>query len=245
MINHILVVDDDPDILAVLTDSLTIAGYTVTAVGDGSAMREALANHAFTLVILDLRLPGESGLDLAREVSQQWDMPIMMLTGQGDETDRIIGLEVAADDYLMKPVNLREFVARVNAQVRRYRKQGSGTGPGTIAVATPGESYVFDHWILNITSRKLLRGDQEVSLTFGEFGLLETLVKAPQRVFSRDELLAKSRRLQSEVFDRTIDVLILRLRRKIETNPKQPQYIQTERGLGYVFRANVQHISQS
>jgi len=235
---RILVVDDELAMRELLQDLLEVGGYAVQAVADGRAMRLALEQTAFALVMLDLRLKGEDGMQLARTLRQQSGIPIMMLTGKGDATDRILGLEMAADDFLMKPFNNRELLARVRALLRR-----------TTELSTPvvrrddgysHERLAFGGWVVDLTSRELLRPNGEPeSLTYAEFGLLEVLVRAPHRVFSRDQLLESTRGFDADVFDRTIDVLILRLRRKIEPNPKQPQYIRTERGVGYLFAAPV------
>ncbi len=235
---RILVVDDEPAMRELLQTLLEDSGYAVTAVAGGEAMRQALESQAFSLVILDLRLKGEDGLQLARELRQRSAIPIMMLTGKGDETDRILGLELAADDFLMKPFNNRELLARVRAMLRRTTQLSAPVARKEDAYSH--ERVSFEGWVLDLTSRELLRPDGgPESLTFAEFGLLEALVRSPNRVFSREQLLASTRGIDTDVFDRTIDVLILRLRRKIEPNPKQPRFIRTERGVGYVFCASV------
>ncbi len=234
---HVLVVDDDPEIRAVLSDALTENGYQATAVDDGASMWEVLNTQGCDLLILDLRLNQENGLQLARDVRRQSAIPIMMLTGQGDEMDRILGLELAADDYLMKPFNVRELLARVHALIRRSTELSHTFQE---PVETDHECLFFGNWILDVTARQLKDiSGKPVDLTFGEFNLLETFAKSPDRVFSREQLLERTRSLDADVFDRTIDVLILRLRRKIEPNPKQPQYILTERGVGYFFSGPV------
>jgi len=235
---RLLVVDDEAPMRELLQDLLESGGYEVITVANGEGMRLALQEHACSLVILDLRLRGEDGMQLAREIRTQSSIPIMMLTGKGDETDRILGLELAADDFLMKPFNNRELLARVRAMLRR-----------TTELSTPlvrkedrysHERLSFDGWVMDLTSRELLRPDgTPETLTHGEFVLLEVLVKSPNRAFSRDQLLEATRGFNTDVFDRTIDVLILRLRRKIEPNPRQPRYIRTERGIGYIFHATV------
>jgi len=235
---RILVVDDELAMRELLQDLLEDGGYDVLTVADGGAMRQALDQSAYALVILDLRLKGEDGMQLARALRQQSSIPIMMLTGKGDETDRILGLELAADDFLMKPFNNRELLARVRAMLRRTTQLSAPLARREDTYSH--ERLTFDHWVLDLTSRELLRPDGEPeSLTYAEFGLLEVLVRAPNRVFSRDQLLESTRGFDADVFDRTIDVLILRLRRKIEPNPKQPRYIRTERGVGYLFAATV------
>lgn len=235
--HHIAVVDDEIDILNVLEDALLDEGYRVSALHSGRALHALIAKDPVDLIVLDLKLAGESGLQVARDVRLTSPVPIMMLTGKGDETDRILGLEVAADDFLMKPFNLRELMARVHALLRRS-KQLSVT-PRTVS-DRQHDCLWFDDWRLDLTRRVLYNpDDQPVNLTFGEFNLLESLVSSANRVLSRDSLLESTRGADSESFDRSIDVLILRLRRKLEVNPKQPRYILTERGLGYVFRAQV------
>ncbi len=235
---RILVVDDEPAMRELLDDLFTDAGYQVVSAADGEGLRKAIAAQPCSLVILDLRLKGEDGLMLARELRQQSSIPIMMLTGKGDETDRILGLELAADDYLMKPFNNRELLARVRAMLRRTTELSSPQVRKEDRYSH--QRFSFDGWVMDLTSRELFNPDgRPEPLTFAEFGLLEVFVKSPNRVLSRDQLLELSRGLEADVFDRTIDVLILRLRRKIEPNPKQPRYIRTERGLGYIFSAPV------
>lgn len=238
--DHLLVVDDDPDMRALLNDALSAQGYAVHAVANGQDMRAALARFDIALVILDLKLEREDGLALARELRQTSAVPIMMLTGKGDETDRILSLELAADDFLMKPFNLRELLARVHALLRRSRQ----IQPAETPVNEAHERFAFGQWILDFTARELTdtRG-QRVDLTYAEFNLLEAFVRAPSRVWSREQLLEHSRGLDATVYDRTIDVLILRLRRKIEPNPRQPQYIRTERGVGYLFASDVRRLA--
>lgn len=238
--DHLLVVDDDADMRALLNDALSAQGYAVHAVANGQDMRAAMARFDIALVILDLKLEREDGLALARELRQTNAVPIMMLTGKGDETDRILSLELAADDFLMKPFNLRELLARVHALLRRTRQ----VQPATTTLQETHERFAFGQWVLDFTARELTdtRG-QRVDLTYAEFNLLEAFVRAPSRVWSREQLLEHSRGLDSTVYDRTIDVLILRLRRKIEPNPRQPQYIRTERGVGYLFASEVRRLA--
>ena len=235
---RILVVDDEQAMRELLKDLFEDAGYEVSVAANGQSMKRALEEKACALVILDLRLKGEDGLVLARELRQASSIPIMMLTGKGDETDRILGLELAADDYLMKPFNNRELLARVRAMLRRTTELSSPQIRKEDSYSH--QRFSFDHWVLDLTSRELFGPDGSVEpLTYAEFGLLEVFVQSPNRALSRDQLLELSRGIESDVFDRTIDVLILRLRRKIEPNPKQPRYIRTERGLGYIFTAAV------
>ena len=231
----LLIVDDEPDIRHLLTDALAQKGYQVRDASQGSEMWQVLAEQSVDLVIMDLYLQEEDGLQLAREVRERYATPIMMLTGKGDETDRILGLELAADDYMMKPFNLRELTARIHALLRR-----SATMSPLQTLNSDHECLYFGKWILDLTARQLRdQHGEEVILTLGEFSLLETLATRPDRVLSREQIIDLSRGLETEVFDRTVDVLILRLRRKLEANPKAPEFIKTQRGLGYLFQGPV------
>lgn len=235
---HVLVVDDEPEIRELLADLLSSHGFQPLLAADGQQMREQFATNKVDLLLLDLRLRNEDGMDLARSVHSEYDLPILMLTGKGDETDRILGLELAADDFMMKPFNNRELIARIRALLRRTKStHESQQDPIRSAVGGAADQLSFDGWTLNLSARTLTRPDGSLEqLTFAEFSLLEVLVRAPNRVHSREQLLEASRGIETDVFDRTIDVLILRLRRKIEPDPRHPSYIQTERGLGYIFR---------
>lgn len=234
---HIVVVDDEKDVRDVLSDALCQLGYTVTRAENGVAL---MATTNIDLAVIDLRLNNEDGLHLARRLRESSNIPIMMLTGKGDETDRIIGLEVAADDYMMKPFNLREFTARINALLRRSQR----TGITAEAVNSTEPFYRFADWTLNLSRRTLTREDgYSPELTYGEFSLLEAFLSAPQRVLTRDQLLEKTHGYDSDSLDRTIDVLVVRLRRKIEANPRIPQLIKTERGVGYRFDATVSKLT--
>lgn len=234
----ILVVDDEADMRDLLHDVLIDSGFDAVTVATGREMWETLSQSPFSLIILDLRLKAEDGMQLARELREQSVIPIMMLTGKGDETDRIIGLETAADDFLMKPFNIRELVARVRALLRRNAVL-AGRGASKADLHSH-RRLAFDQWVLDLTARELRQPDgAPVELTFAEFNLLEALVGAPNRILSRDQILEMTRGQDCEVFDRTIDVLILRLRRKLEPNPRQPRYIRTERGIGYSFTAQI------
>ena len=233
----VLLVDDDPDIRALLADALQQKGYLALLAENGEQMWQQLSDNDIALIIMDLYLSQEDGLQLAREVRAQFSMPIMMLTGKGDETDRVLGLELAADDYMMKPFSLRELMARIHALIRRSTQL---TPTLAKAIDESHECLSFGHWLLDLTARQLLdQQGQQVILTLGEFSLLEVLAKHPDRVLTREQLLDMSRGLVSDVFDRTVDVLILRLRRKIEQNPKTPEFIKTQRGLGYLFQGPV------
>ncbi|OEE62265.1 DNA-binding response regulator [Enterovibrio norvegicus FF-33] len=232
-VSHIVVVDDEHDVRTVLTDALRQIGYTVTPVSTGD---ELYAADNVDLAVIDLRLNNEDGLQLARQLRENSDIPIMMLTGKGDETDRIIGLEVAADDYMMKPFNLREFTARINALLRRSQNAGTKR----VSVETNETVYQFDDWTLYLSRRLLQHADGRTpDLTYGEFSLLEAFISSPQRVLTREHLMERTHGYDSDSLDRTIDVLVVRLRRKIESNPRIPRLIKTERGLGYCFDASV------
>ncbi|TBW58095.1 response regulator transcription factor [Marinobacter halodurans] len=237
---HLVIVDDEVDILDVLEDALTLEGYRVTPLRRGRDLLDLLERAPVDLIILDLRLEQENGLRVAQQVRERSPIPIMMLTGKGDETDRILGLEMAADDFLMKPFNLREVIARVRALLRRSTELS--VTPRTLS-AEPQGGLVFDGWQLNLSRRQLFNPKGEaVELTSGEFNLLAVMVQSPNRVLSRDVLLERTHGRETESFDRTIDVLVLRLRRKLEENPKAPRYIKTERGMGYRFEASVSQL---
>ena len=232
---NVLIVDDEADMRELLCDLIESNGLRATAVDDGAAMREQLAAGDYALLILDLRLRREDGLTLARSVRESSAIPIIILTGKGDETDRILGLELAADDYLMKPFNPRELLARVRALLRRA---GGELAPARAVRAPADEHNVsrFGQWLLDFSSRTLRdQHDQPCPLTPSEYALLEAFVRNSNRVLTRDKLLENLRGENADVFDRTIDVLILRLRRKIERNPCHPEFIRTERGIGYIF----------
>ncbi len=238
---RILVVDDDPDMRATLDDLLVHAGFDVDGVADGVQMRQALARHTYSLAMLDLRLQWEDGARLARELRGASRIPIIMISGASDETDRVLSLEETADDFLIKPFNQRELLARVRAVLRRIAEpRAPAERAATASAGTPHERLRFGPWILDLHDRALRGEDGSACpLTSAEYRLLEALVRQPHRVWAREQLLEQTRSDEVEVFDRAIDVLILRLRRKIEPNPKCPRYICTERGLGYVFSADV------
>jgi two-component system OmpR family response regulator len=234
---HILVIDDDPAMRQLIADYLGANDLRVTAVATGAEMTRTLAEDAIDLVVLDLRLAGEDGMLLARNLRDESAIPIIMVTGKQDEADRVMGLELGADDYVTKPFSPRELLARIRAVLRRYQ---------TAREVLPARdekrrAYRFAGWELNVRTRRLTAPDRRrVELSTGEFNLLEAFCAAPQRVLSRDQLLDLSRLHTAEVYDRAIDVQILRLRRKIEPNPARPEYIVTERGLGYVFSVPVE-----
>lgn len=238
---HILVVDDDPAITEMVGQYLAEHDFHVTAAHSGAEMRKALEEAPVQLVLMDLRLRGESGLTLARDLRESSAVPVIILTGQAEEADRVMGLELAADDYVVKPFSLRELLARIRAVLRRYATASPSTRSGA---AGDARAYRFDGWELNLGLRRLRAPDErDIELSLGEFSLLHALCRAPGRVLSRDQLLEMTRRDAGAVYDRAIDVQILRLRRKIESDPSTPRYIRTERGAGYIFDASVQLIA--
>jgi two-component system OmpR family response regulator len=231
---HILVVDDDREIRELLARFLERQRLRVTAVRDTREARRVWPNIHFHLVVLDLMLPGESGLDFARWLRAESDVPIVMLTALGEETDRIIGLELGADDYVSKPFNPRELLARIRAVLRR------GTGEGERRDDRQPRALYFNGWTLEPARRRLLNPDGvEVPLTGGEYDLLIALVDRANKVLTRDILLDLLRGRQAGPFDRAIDVAISRLRRKLEDDGRHSQLIKTVRGGGYVLAAEV------
>lgn len=228
---HILIVDDHREIRDLVSRALTKEGFRVSTAADGRAMRKALSDSRIDLILLDLMLPGEDGLSLCRAVRAESDIPIIMLTAKGDEVDRVIGLEMGADDYLGKPFGSRELIARIKAVLRRSRERP--------AEATSGERYHryrFDRWTLDTSARELLRDDGvTVPLSTGEYDLLIALVERPQRVLSRDQLLDLARGRSVSGLDRSIDTQVSRLRKKLERDPGDPKVIKTVWGGGYMF----------
>jgi len=233
---HILAIDDDPAMRELVANYLSGNDLRVTAVATGAEMAQALAQHAIDLVVLDLRLAGEDGMELARKLREQGATPIIIVTGKQDEADRVMGLELGADDYVTKPFSPRELLARIRAVLRRYQTARAML----LAHGDKRRAYRFAGWELNLRSRRLTSPEgRRVELTNGELNLLQAFCAAPRQVLTREQLLDLSRWNCAEVYDRAIDVQILRLRRKIELNPAQPQYIKTERGAGYVFSVPV------
>ena len=233
---HILVVDDDREIRDLLSKFLERQGMRVTAARDAKEARRLWPLGRYHLVVLDLMLPGESGLDLARWLRAEASVPIVMLTAMAEETDRIVGLELGADDYLGKPFNPRELLARIRAVLRR----ASGDA-GAASKEPPAKAIRFAGWVLEPARRRLLNPDgAEVPLTGGEYELLQVLVERPNRVLTRDMLMDLLRGRQAGPFDRAIDVAVSRLRRKLEDDGRNPSLIKTVRGGGYVLAANVE-----
>lgn len=232
---HVLVVDDDPQIGDLLSQFLGSQGFRVTAVEDGKEMRKAIAGNDISVVVLDLMLPGEDGLSLLQWLRATTNLPVIMLTAMDAEADRVVGLELGADDYLTKPFSTRELLARIRAVLRR-----------TMAPAFPGgtgersQTLEFNGWVLNVTHRTLHSADDvQVDLTSGEFDLLLAFLHHPQQVLTRDQLLELARGRVSGPLDRTIDVQVGRLRQKLETDPKNPELLKTIRGGGYMLTCDV------
>ncbi len=232
---HLLLVDDDPELRDLLRDYLGQAGYRITAVADGREMLKAMDAAPYDLVILDIMLPGEDGLSLCRRLRAQSRIPILMLTARGDEIDRIVGLEMGADDYLSKPFNPRELLARIKSILRR-----AGSLPENLA-AEDVHSFRFAGWTLDAQNRQLRSPDGVVvDLSGVEFKILRVLVERPNRVLSRDQLLEFTQGREASPFDRAIDVQIGRLRRKLDDDAREPRLIKTVRNEGYVLAVEVE-----
>jgi len=232
---NILVVDDDPEILRMVSTYLTGEGYGVETATNGTRMGEILKTHAIDLVILDLGLPGQDGLELARLLRANSDIGIIILTGRGEVVDRVVGLEIGADDYLTKPVSLRELLARVRSVLRRQAAAQTKRGSGA-----PNQAR-FAGWSLDFNARKLTANDgSAIPLTTAEFRLLGALVVEAQQPVHRDRLLELVAEREWTPYDRSIDVLVGKLRQKMEPDPKNPTLIKTERGVGYLLAADVE-----
>lgn len=225
---RVLVVDDDPALCQLLLDYLGSNGLEVRTVADGVAMRQVLGTWPADAIVMDLMLPGEDGLSLTRHLKAQSDIPVLMLSARGEEVDRVIGLEVGADDYLPKPFGPRELLARLRALLRRPQL------PATAAPA-PAARPAFGHYQLDTVGHRLLRDGHEVGLTSAEYELLAAFVAHPGRVLSRDWLIDHLKGYDRDPFDRSIDSRVTRLRRKIEHDPANPLHIRTVRGEGYLF----------
>jgi two-component system OmpR family response regulator len=232
--DHILVVDDDVEIRGLLRDYLTRNDFRVTTVGDGQGMWQALEQARVDLVILDLMLPGDDGLVLCRNLRARSAVPIIMLTARGEDLDRIVGLEMGADDYLPKPFNPRELLARIKVILRRAKGVPLGGLPDHV------QRIHFAGWVLDVTARHLVAPDGlVVTLSAGEYRLLRVFLEHPNRVLTRDQLLDLSQGKDYGPFDRSIDVQVSRLRRRLREDSKEPVLIKTVRGEGYVFAAQV------
>ena len=233
---HILAVDDDPSVRKMIEDYLGDNELRVTALASGREIAQVMARDTIDLVVLDWRMPGEDGMEIARRLRADSHVPIIMLTGRKDEADRVMGLELGADDYLTKPFSPRELLARIRALLRRARAQQT-VADGLQKI----RAYRFAGFELNVRLRRLVGpGGANIALTNSEFNLLAAFLASPQRVLSRDQLLGLSRLHNDEVYDRSVDVQIGRLRRKIQARKDAAELIRTERGAGYVFTAPVE-----
>lgn len=229
-LKKILMVDDDARMRELLKRYLTEQGFNIEVVADAKEMDAALLTCAYDLLVLDLMLPGEDGLTIIRRLrANHMTTPVIMLTARGDEVDRIIGLEMGADDYLPKPFNPRELLARINAVMRRQSQLNEP------AKTSKPESFRFGEFVFDPTNRSLTRNGEPVTITSGEFTLLKVFTEHPRHPLSRDSLMQLARGRELDVFDRSIDVQVSRLRRLIEPDPAHPRYLQTMWGFGYVF----------
>ncbi len=242
--SRLLVVDDDPSIRTMLVEYLSSHRFAVQAVDSGSAMRAEIERDLPDLILLDLRMPGEDGIALARFLRERYDVGIIMVTASGDVVDRVVGLEVGADDYIAKPFEPRELLARVRSVLRRMQAKAQAPAEESGAVVTAGASaqeastprQYIGRCQLDVDSRRLFDGEEEVPITAMEFELLRVFLANPNRVLSRDQLLMRTRNREWEPFDRSIDIRIGRLRRKIEPDPTgEPRCIRTVRNGGYMY----------
>ena len=233
--DHILIVDDDRDIRDLLSEYLQKQGYRTTVAGDGRAMRAVLGRNKPALIVLDLMLPGEDGLTLCREIRAHSDIPIIMLTARGEEVDRIVGLEMGADDYLSKPFSPRELVARIKSILRRTRALPLNLKPDHISMMR------FSGWMLDVATRNLVSPQGvTIALSGTDFKLLRIFLDHPNRVLTRDQLIDMTQSRDAGPFDRSIDLQVSRLRRRLNDNPKEPTIIKTSRGEGYVLASDVE-----
>jgi len=235
---HIAVLDDEVDITQLLGNYLQSQGFRVSQVHSGRDLMVLMGADTPALVLLDLGLPGEDGFAIARQLREHWHCGLVIVTGRGDAVDKVVGLEIGADDYVTKPFDLRELLARVKAVLRRLTPPDRPAAAATPATppATARERFGFAGWTLDTAARRLLDGQgQDVSLTSGEFDLLSAFVRHPGRVLSRDFLLEQTRGREAAPFDRTIDVQVGRLRKKLEDDPENPALIKSVRGAGYIF----------
>ncbi|ADU69175.1 response regulator [Pantoea sp. At-9b] len=236
-IDHILVVDDDRDIRELITDYLMKSGYRATGAANGREMRAVLAANAVDLVVLDIMMPGDDGLTLCRQLRSdpQRNLPILMLTARSEDSDRILGLEMGADDYLIKPFVARELLARIKAILRRTRAL-----PPNLQITETGRLIAFGDWQLDTSARHLLDNDGViVALSGAEYRLLRVFLDHPQRVLTRDQLLNLTQGRDAELFERSIDLLVSRLRQRLREDAREPAYIKTVRSEGYVLAAPV------
>ena len=229
---HILIVDDDPDIRDTVQDYFELNGYDVSQADDGATMAEVLGKRAADVVLMDLNLPGDDGLALTRKLRDTGNTHIIMLTAAGDTVDRILGLEMGADDYVPKPFDLRELLARVKSVLRRYAEPEKRS----IELEQRPEMIRMGRCMLDLAAHRLFSADgAEIPLTSMEFDLLQAFARNPDRVLTRNRLLDIAHNRDADVFDRSIDVRMARIRRKIEIDPEKPQVLKTVRGAGYIF----------
>jgi DNA-binding response OmpR family regulator len=234
---HVLAIDDDPIVRQAIAEYLSQHEFRVTAVADGRAMQAVLADEVVDLMVLDLKLEAEDGMALACRLREESAIPIVMLTSRREEADRVMGLELGADDYLTKPFSPRELLARIRAVLRRRRAEVHQGRPEGI------RAYRFDGWELKLNTRRLTSRDgRAVRLSNGEFSLLVVLLGSPHRILSRDQLLDMSRLHNDDVYNRSVNTQVMRLRHKLEADPANPRYILAERGAGYVFNVAVEII---
>ncbi|WP_333676541.1 response regulator [Dyella sp.] len=237
--SHVLVVDDDPDITQILSRYFATHGFRVSIASDGTQLRQVIGSENVDIVMLDLGLPGEDGLSLTRYLREHWQGPVIIVTGRGESVDRVVGLELGADDYVTKPFDLRELLARVRSVLRR-----ASSAPAKLASAVvEHRRFAFDGYVLDTQSHGLLGPQGEsIDLTTGEFALLRVLVEHANKVLSRDQLMTHVHGRDAGPYDRSIDVQIGRLRRKIELDPARPQRIKSIRGAGYLFSPSVRRL---
>jgi DNA-binding response OmpR family regulator len=238
----VLVVDDEPEVRAILRAGLEAEGFRVLEAGNGAEAQSRLSEAAIDLVTLDLRLGGEDGLKLARELRAKRNTPIVMITGKGDPIDRVVGLELGADDYIAKPFLMREVVARIRAVLRRYVQSAEVTADLS-EVPAGGARFKFDAWTIDVPRREVRNPKNEIcDLTTAEFNLLMILVQRPGRVLSRDEIMDLLKGHDWNPLDRSIDALVARLRKKIEPESECPRLVKTVRGVGYAFAGSVKRL---
>jgi two-component system OmpR family response regulator len=236
---HIAILDDEVDITRLLADYLQGHGYRVTQLHDGRALFALMPNDPPALVLLDLGLPGEDGFSIARQLREHWRCGLVIVTGRGDSVDRVVGLEVGADDYVTKPFDLRELVARIKAVLRRIAPNGAAE-PAAVAHGASQGSLRFAGWQLDVAARRLVNAQgQDVALTTGEFDLLCVFANHPGRVLSRDFLLEQTRGREAGPFDRTVDVQVGRLRKKLGDDGDDPKIIKSVRSAGYILVPSV------
>jgi two-component system OmpR family response regulator len=234
MTKHVTIVEDDPDVRAVLVRSLAVDGYQVTALESGADIESVMTSHQVDLVILDIGLPGIDGLTITQQIRRHSDVAIIIVSGRGDLADRVVGLEIGADDYVTKPFEPREILARVRSVLRR------GRASSAVSIKDDHLRYGFCDWTLDATAQSLQGGDgHAVSLTSGEFKLLEAMVTRANRVLSRDQLMDVCYGNNSPAFDRSIDICVGRLRKKLHDDPRNPGIIRTVRNGGYIFAPRV------